>query len=82
MKLHWYEPYQSSDIISGRYKPAFLNDTKNSKKKKVKRTPWADIVSVETVIMKFDSLTSKGLIPVVCRKKLHQEITTLSTTRS
>ncbi len=79
LKLHWYEPYNSKDIISGKYMPGFLKlDKKNkSKAKPSKRTAWTDEVSVECVILKFSSLTSKGLIPVSCRKKLHQEITTL-----
>jgi len=52
--VRWYEVYNKKDAWTGKYQPAMLSSGRG-------RKPWTGLISVESIIAEFPSLTEKRL---------------------
>ncbi len=60
LKIHWFDREGDQDVYISRYFPSY-NEVNN--KKRTKRTPMRDEISVDSVLINFTSLTRKHRLP-------------------
>ena len=67
LQVHWYEPVQHIDPIDAKYRPSFIIHRRGAQ-------PWKDMISDNSVIVSFDSLTRSNNIPMQVRKAIQSSL--------
>lgn len=72
LKVQWYQFYHCRDIYRAKYKPMVIRTNVNGK---TQTSPWTDIISPDSVLVKFSDLTNDKRLPLNVSTSLREELT-------
>lgn len=77
LKVHWYSPQRQEAPLQSEYYPLYETKVTKSRggnarkfSRKDLKTAWTDEIDTDSVLVTFDSLTKRHLLPLAVRKKL------------
>lgn len=72
LSVHWYDFYSGSDPYVGKYRSLYLPNSSTAKRSTSK--PWVDRISVDSVLVSFDNLTSDRTLPTQVSRYLRETV--------